>query len=294
MTASAAQYPAETLAALRAAVLPDPNLAARCEDPLAKCFIHPTLRALAELAPRFLVKQVLNLAAPGSYGFTIARTRHFDEVLLAELRAGVSQVVIIGAGFDTRALRFADRLAGVKVYEIDHPQTQAHKRQVLQDAGARRSPDLIYVPVDIGRESFAQALSREGFNMRRKTVFLWEGGAYCHSRSVAEEVLAYVGNCAPGSSITFDYATRRFVDGDTSGYGGRQAVQWLKRIGELPTFGLDPGETAAFLSERKLQLDADLGPEDAERAYLRSPSGSRLGRCLGHIRMALGRAQAAH
>src|SRR6185503_11837805 len=134
-------------------------------------------RILARVLPQFLLKGLFDRVAPGSYCFTIARTRHFDEALLAACRNGVEQVVLLGAGYDSRAFRFADELSGITVFEVDHPGTQARKRAILE-AGGKALGNLRYVPLDFTVGSLEKALADAGFVPGRRTLFLWEGVSY--------------------------------------------------------------------------------------------------------------------
>src|SRR6185436_20959758 len=126
---------AETLAALRALAVGEQHLATPCIDRFARQFLSLKSRLLLALTPQRILSKLIERAAPGSYCFAIARTRHFDEALLAALRDGVEQVVILGAGYDSRAFRFADELSGITVFEVDHPGTQARKRAILEAGG---------------------------------------------------------------------------------------------------------------------------------------------------------------
>jgi len=286
MTQLAAIRSAEVVAALRAVAAGETSLAVRCEDRLAEHFLGLKHRMLTAIRPRPLLRHILHVAAPGSYGFAIARTRHFDETLASEIRAGVKQVVLLGAGYDSRPFRFQEQLAGVRIFEVDHPGTQARKRRIL-DGVIKASPaNVSFIPVDFNRQCFRRALSEHGFARDAKTLFLWEGVSYYLPQRVVEGVLDFVAGCAPGSSILFDYAIKSFVDGDTSTYGGKQVARWLKRIGEPFLFGLDAAATGEFLAGRKLELVSDLGPEELETSYLRTTDGCCLGRTLGHVRMA--------
>ena len=286
MTRTAAIASAETLATLRAVVSNETRLTVKCEDRFAKAFVRTKNRILASVLPHALLKKLFDVVAPGSYGFTIARTRHFDEAVLAACRSGVQQVVLLGAGYDSRAFRFKDALAGVTIFEVDHPGTQTRKQRILRTSFGKLPANLHYVPVDFTRDSLAAALSQCGFARNRRTLFLWEGVSYYLPESAVRSVLDFVAGCAPGSSIMFDYAIRSFVDGDASTFGGRQVADWLKRIGEPFLFGLDPAETSTFLAARKMRVLSDLGPEELERRYLGMKDGSSLGRILGHVRIA--------
>src|SRR5271163_1319337 len=285
MTQQAAIQSAETMAFLRAVVAGEQNLAVRSEDLLAKHFLGCKYRLLVGVGLQAVTRRILELAVPGSYGFAIARTRHFDEILLSEVGAGVEQVVLLGAGYDSRPFRFRGALGKVRVFEIDHPGTQARKRRMLDEIGAASPPNLSYIAADFNRQSLPQALADHGFSPDRKTLFLWEGVSYYLPRPVVEGVLDFVSGCAVGSSIVFDYATKAFVDGDISTYGGAQVARWLKKIREPFLFGLDPEETPEFLGARKLQAVSDLGPEDLAKTYLKSKDGRCIARTFGHVRM---------
>jgi methyltransferase (TIGR00027 family) len=285
MARHAAIQSAETMAFLRAVVAGEKDLAVRSEDRLAKHFLGRKYRLLVTVGVQALLKRILEFAVPGSYGFTIARTRHFDEVLLSESRAGIEQLVLLGAGYDTRPFRLRDALRNIRVFEIDHPGTQARKRRMLAQIDESSPANVSYIPVDFNQQSLQQALASHGFSSDRKTLFLWEGVSYYLPRPVVEGVLDLVGGCAAGSSIVFDYATTAFVNGDTSTYGGRQVARWLKKIREPFLFGLDAGETPEFLGARALSTVSDLGPEDLAKAYLKAKDGRSIGMTFGHVRM---------
>jgi methyltransferase (TIGR00027 family) len=134
MAQFAAIQSAETMAFLRAVVAREKTLAVKSEDRFAKRFLGPKYRFLISVSLQAPLKRILELLVPGSYGFAIARTRHFDEVLLLESRAGVEQVVLLGAGYDSRPFRFQYALSNVRIFEVDHPGTQAGKRRMLEQA----------------------------------------------------------------------------------------------------------------------------------------------------------------
>jgi methyltransferase (TIGR00027 family) len=290
MNQPAAIASAETMAFLRALVAGEETLMVRCEDYLAMHFLGCKYRLLAGIASQALLRRLLDVVAPGSYGFAIARTRHFDEALLLESRAGVEQVVLLGAGYDSRPFRFRDALADVRVFEIDHPGTQARKRRMLERVDEPSPANLSFIPVDFNQQSLQEALAGHGFSRDRKTLFLWEGVSYYLPQQVVEGVLDFVSGCAAGSSIVFDYATRGFVNGDICTYGGKQVARWLKKVREPFLFGLDPEETKEFLRGRRLHIVADLGPQELEQSYLRTKDGRCLGRTFGHVRMVHARA----
>lgn len=282
---TAAIRSAQTVATLRAIVSNETTLTVPCVDAVAKYFIGLRERISTAVLPQALIRWALECTAPGSYGFMVARTRCFDEALLGEAADGVRQVVILGAGYDSRALRFRRQLENVQVYEVDHPGTQARKLSILMRAIGDIPENVHYIPVDFNRDGLSSALSRNGFLSNERTLFLWEGVSYYLRRKVVVDILRFVSSCSPGSSIIFDYALKQFVNGDTSTYGGEHVAQWLRKVGEPFVFGLDPHETANFLGECGLTPLFDVGPEDAEARYLTRKDGRILGRTLGHVRI---------
>jgi len=285
MGAATAVQSAETLATLRALAVGETSLAVRCEDRFARHFLARKSRLLLDLAPRSLLTALLNFAAPGSYCFAIARTRHFDEALLAGLEAGIEQLVLLGAGYDSRPFRFEKELAGISIFEVDHPGTQARKKRVLGAKFGRLPANLTLVECDFTRQLLPAVLARQDFRPDRKTLFLWEGVSYYLPQVAVDEVLAFVARCASGSGVVFDYSLRAFVDGDDSTYGGKQVASWLQRIGEPFLFGLDEGQAPAFLARHNLSVVSDLGPAELEQRYLSTGEHGTLGPTLGHVRI---------
>ena len=285
MTELTAIQSAETLAALRALAGFETGLATPCRDLFASHFLSCKNRALLRFAPQRLLRSLIDRASPGSYCFAIARTRHFDEALLAGVRAGIKQVVILGAGYDSRAFRFKDQLDGVRVFELDHPGTQARKLNLLLAGNAEIPTNVTYVGIDFAKQSFRKLLPRHGFRSDVKTLFLWEGVSYYLPLQAVDDVLKFVAGCAPGSSVVFDYALESFVNGDTGTYGGEQIARWLKKIGEPFLFGLNPAHAQRFLANRGLRVASHVGPSDLERMYLTTQSNRPLGRTLGHVRI---------
>jgi methyltransferase (TIGR00027 family) len=283
---------AEVVAALRAtnARCADPDV--RCQDIYAHHFLGGRYRLLAQSLPWWISRRLIEARSPGSLFFSLIRTKEFDNALLEEFRRGAPQIVLLGAGYDTRALRFADTIGSRPVFEVDHPSTQQRKLACLAGSGLTVPSNVRFVPVDLtaAGDSFDVALGRASFDATQQTLFLWEGVSYYLPEASVRKVFAFVRSCASGSAIVFDYSIATFVAGDhSSTFGGAQVARWLEKIGEPFRFGLDPSQTAGFLSSHGLTLERDVGPEALEGIHL-TRRGRRLGRTLGHVRIATARA----
>jgi len=145
-----------------------------------------------------------------------ARTRFFDDQVLAAVDAGVSQVVICGAGYDDRALRF--RSPGVRFFELDHPATQADKARRLGALGALGAgpPSVVLAPADFRHHDTAAVLAAAGHDAARPTLFLCEGLLIYLDEPVVQRLLAALrSRAAQGSSLAASLATH--PDGLDSG-----------------------------------------------------------------------------
>lgn len=182
------------------------------DDPYARAFLLPprdaVIDAAARLPPRLLsglARRVDRLLA-GSMTFVLARHRAMDEALAAEVRAGVLQVVLLGAGYDSRSARLVDALAGATVFEVDHPATSARKQARVAEAlaGVPRA-ETVAVPVDFQRDSFAERLVEAGFRTGERTFWIWEGVTMYLPEPAVRETLQRIRSLSPaGSRLVFD------------------------------------------------------------------------------------------
>ena len=131
--------------------------------------------------------------------FIAARSRFVED----ELAPGFAQYVLLGAGLDTFAYR--NPYPDLRVFEVDHPATQAWKRERLALGGIAVPESLAFAPIDFERESF-DALTRAGFDPARRTLFGWLGVATYLELPAILETFRFVASCAPGTTIAFDYA----------------------------------------------------------------------------------------
>jgi methyltransferase (TIGR00027 family) len=167
-------------------------------DPLA-------LRILGADAQSIGRKAVENPSGRRMRLFIAVRTRFAEDALAAAFESGVRQVVVLGAGLDTYAYRnpFGDRL---RIFEVDHPATQAWKRQLLQDAAIPPPSSLTFVPVDFERETLAGRLAAAGFDRTQQTFFTWLGVVPYLKQEAVWSTLAFIASLPNGAHLVFDYS----------------------------------------------------------------------------------------
>jgi methyltransferase (TIGR00027 family) len=229
------------------------------------------------------------VAGPGPRACAVARTRLIDD-LVSDARSWIGQLVILGAGFDSRAYRLPG-LEEVTVFEVDHPATQQAKREVLGRvlAGIVAGDPLVwhvrFVPVDFERDDLGRALRGAGYRDSAPSLFVWEGVTnYLTSAAVDQTLGAVYGLAAGGSLLVFTYVDRAVLAGDDSRFPeARRWIEGVRRRGELWTFGLDPAEVAEFLARRGFGLIGDVSAAEAGERYFRPLGRRERGSALYHV-----------
>jgi methyltransferase (TIGR00027 family) len=172
------------------------------DDPYAKFFLGPMLRGalntweasgrLGDLAERF---------SPGLITFVLCRHRYIDDCLRGALAGNLEQIVILGAGYDTRAYRLAQEINHRPVFEVDHPATSRRKARIL--AGRKSElpvADVRVVEVDFERDSLRERLRAAGLQGGLRTFFVWEGVAMYLTREAVKNTLGELRELAAACS----------------------------------------------------------------------------------------------
>ncbi len=270
MKASRASRTAVQMALSRAIEARRPPADRICYDPFAEQFLHNRYRALLVARPlRNAVEMAIEHLFPGHHHYVLVRTQYIDDFLLARLAHDIRQLVILGAGFDSRPYRFADWLRNVSVFEVDHPATSELKRATIVRALGATATRVTYVPVDFDREDLACPLERAGYDSDHRTVFLCEGVTPYVSSQGVDATLEFVSaRSGKGSAILFDYVLRDALDGTCDLRGAQNECQKMKRTNEPFMFGIGGGQVEGFLSARGFERICDVGADYLARQYL--------------------------
>jgi methyltransferase (TIGR00027 family) len=234
-----------------------------------------------------LIRRAMERQSPGGYGYSIARMHYMDAILRAELAAGLDRVVILGAGYDTRAHRLRDCLDGVPVFEVDHPATSRDKRERLARVSGAPLAAVTYVEVDFTHQSLLDRLADHGHDSGDRTLFLFSGVAMFLPESAVlglfDQVAAHT---SPRTSLLFDYVCADVLDQPQRYHGGPEWVPFATGVEEEPRSGFSPEELGAILAARGLRLDSQIGPDRLTERYLRRSDGSLVARPFGFTEIA--------
>jgi len=268
---------AETVAAIRATESMRPVDERVCYDPFAKDFLGPKFTILTK--SRLLTRITLWKAErtdPGAVGCVASRTRYIDDYLQVCLDDGIKQLVLLGAGYDSRGYRFDELIDNVKVFEVDHPATQKVKIEKIKKIFGSLPDHVIYIPINFDKEKQDKRLFESGYDKNLKTLFIWEGVTMYLTAEAVDETLTFVAkNSGNGSSIIFNYILQSVVDGTNMCDEAKKIRKSYEKRGEPLSFGIEEGTIDEFLSKRGFYQIKNVTGEYFKSAYFKGENQNR-------------------
>jgi methyltransferase (TIGR00027 family) len=280
------------VAAGRAVGAREPDPVARNPDYLAEKLLgdpskidvdHPAVRALS-LSYDEAMKDI---EVVSTVRMMTIRTRFIDEALARAIAGGVTQVIILGAGFDSHAYRCQELLAHTRVFEVDRPATQELKKQRVHEVVGTAPANLTYVSIDFQHEDLPTVLARHGYDLAQRTFFILEGVTMYLPEEAARATFQFVGAHAPGSGIVFDFVYRAMIDMlariDMANIPDVQkpfVQRFLDLIKDEPwVFGLPVRGEREFLREFGLELREAfaIGGEESIKRFVTKSDGTPVG-----------------
>jgi methyltransferase (TIGR00027 family) len=214
--------------------------------------------------------------------FNAARSRIAEDALSVAVEGGIRQIVILGAGLDTFALRSPHGVAEIRVYEVDHPATQAWKRERLAEAQIALPPRLVFVPVDFERDDLQESLAGAGFQQDSPAFFIWLGVVPYLTKEAIGSTLDYIASI-PDSEVVFDYmeATQAFSEEMRELVTKR--TEQLEKMGERWVSRFEPSGMAAFLRARGFSDIEDINYQEIKSRFGQAVQGLAPGQAGLHV-----------
>jgi methyltransferase (TIGR00027 family) len=260
---------AEGMALVRAIEASRPEGMRICYDPIARSLVNGFKFTMSKLV---IDSGLYGRFAPGAIEFITARERYIDDFLKACLSEGLDQVVILGAGFDTRAYRSAG-IEKLRVFEVDHPATQEVKLKRLRTVIDPLPDHVTFIPVDFNTQTLAERLPASGYDEQGKTLFIWQGVTMYLTAEGVDSTLAFIArHSGPGSAVIFDYFTNEFLRGPLV----KKIRRLMRMIGEEHLFGIDEGQLEPFLTQRGFCDIHNATSEDLRGLYFIGPNAGRV------------------
>ncbi len=241
----------------------------RSNDKIAECFLPEERKsALTEKSEREKIKALI---PKGLYEYVISRTKYVDRVLLDAVKNNTVQVVLLGAGYDSRPYRFKDMLENIKIFEVDAKPTQEYKISLLHKFGIEISKNITYVAVDFEKDQLFKKMYENGYSPQEKTLFIWEGVTFYLSETTVIEMLKKIReNTIVGSKVCFDFQTITNKN-DLIKTGIKE---------EKIKFGIETGKIASFTSENGYAIVEHINSTDMEMEFLTLENGNLFGRII--------------
>lgn len=230
------------------------------------------------------VLQFANAHPSASIGrlFTTARSRIAEDALSGAVERGIRQIVVLGAGLDTFALRSPHGARQIRIYEVDHPATQAWKRQRLAEAQIALPPWLVLVPVDFERDDVAVTLAAAGFQQASPAFFTWLGVVPYLTEEAIVSTLDYMASIR-NSEVVFDYMESPQAFSEEMRELVAKRSEQLKKIDEHPVSRFDPAGIAAILRSHGFRDIEDTNFEEIKSRFGHAVQGLAPGQAGLHV-----------
>jgi len=242
-------------------------------DPFAKLFLPSSLRLVEKLSHvpflNSFIAWFIDRNWKGALTCCSARTRLVDVMIENTIHdEGVNQVIVFGAGYDSRALRLKTKKR-IQFVEIDHPSFQAEKREILDRNQRRNGRETMvnYVPVDFETQDLDDVITQIFQQGHYKTMFVWEGVTNNLTAPFAPRAFDYFKSFRPGTIIVFTYVDKEMLDKPEKFTGAVSVTKLLRRNNEFWNFGIDPAGIKEFLASYNMELLYNLDTPTFRRMY---------------------------
>jgi methyltransferase (TIGR00027 family) len=213
---------------------------------------------------------------------TVARSRIAEDAFSEAVGRGIRQIVILGAGLDTFALRTPHGDRQIRIYEVDYPATQAWKRQRLAEAQLALSSWLVFVPVDFERDDLEEALAGAGFQQNAPAFFTWLGVLPYLTEDAIGSTLEYMASI-PNAEVVFDYMEP--PQGFSEGMRGlvKERTEELAKLDERWASSFEPAGMAAFLRSHGFSDIEDISFQEVRSRFGSNVQGLASGEAGVHV-----------
>lgn len=261
------------IAVLRAVESEKPEGERICYDPYARRFLPGWFYHMMRF---FILSGYAERRGKGVLGFLAARERYIDDYLTRRLHEGIDQLVILGAGFDSRAHRFFTSEGSIRIFEVDHPATQQKKLESVRKIFGSLPARVRYVPIDFNLQTLEDCLAAHGYDPRLKTVFIWQGVTYYLEPEAVDGTLAFITkHSTPGSSVIFDYIEKALLSQPTQHGEVKGMKRYRGMTGEDLRFGISGEQIDPFLQKRGFGSVENIRSEELKALYFHGKNQSR-------------------
>jgi len=234
-------------------------------------FLEAKLRFAARMFKYPIIKKYISSTIqkkiPGAFSSAIARTKYIDDQLESTISNGVKQVIILGAGFDTRALRLGF-LKSIPVIEIDHPNTSNFKATIYKKRIGQLPENVAFYQIDFNQQSLEELAEQHNFDFSIPTTVIWEGVTNYLSEDAIKSTFGFIQKFTKNSYAIFTYVHQNILENPGSFLGGEKLLNDLNKLEEKWTFGFQPEELSNYLKSFDMKIIEDMGANEYRLKYL--------------------------
>ena len=239
-----------------------------------RLFDDPVVYHLTNSFTRFLIKyrSIRNLfikmsekILPGIFGGQICRTKYIDDKTI-EIKNEVEQILLLGAGLDTRAYRLKG-IGHINIFEIDLPNVQETKKRKLKNYLGEFPPNVTFIPIDFNNEKLEDKLNSSPYDITKPTLVIFEAVTQYLNKSAAEYVFKFISSLANNSYFIFTYVIKDVIDRKSPAYN--KIMDWSERKNSPFKYGIDPSEIKSLLAGYNIEMIEDAGTDYYQTNYLK-------------------------
>ena len=265
----------------RAASYLESNRNYHSDDHIAVKILPRFIRVLIHIS-LFRNLLVRSLAPIGVYEYVIARTKYIDAVFEKTLADRFDQILLFGAGYDTRALRFQAKTQDTRIFELDELHTQQAKIKQLRKCNLSIPSNLVFIAIDFEKESLSQKLDMAKFQKGQRNLFILEGLLmYLQPESVQETFQIIREYGSKGNRVVFDYIQASVLRHENTLYGEAELVKSVHKAAEPWRFGIEPGGIESFAVTQGFEVCDHKCAQELEVIYFQDKGGRMVGRVNG-------------
>ncbi|WP_378955153.1 class I SAM-dependent methyltransferase [Pelosinus sp. sgz500959] len=223
---------------------------------------------------RDIEKMMSDILSVGGSGLILCRTRYIDDLLQTSIDHGIEQVVILGAGLDTRPYRIAG-IHHTKIFEVDLPMMQDIKKEKIRKCLGTLPNHIKYVSIDFNQQRLDEVLEDAELDIGKPIFFICEAVTQYIMEEAIESIFRFISKTVTGSTVVFTYILKSVIDKTSSIEGANNVMDYFETKDQEWKFGLESSKIEEFLKQFKLTLIEDVGASYYQERYLK-PMGRKL------------------
>ena len=245
------------------------------DDSFIKIFFSKiTLFMMQFKVIRDVEKMMSDIISKGVSGVILCRTKYIDDLLQTSIGSGIEQVVILGAGLDTRPYRIAG-INNTEVFEVDLPIMQNIKKEKIRKGLGTLPTHIEYVPIDFNKQTLDEVLRETALDVENPIFFICEGVTQYITEEALKSILRFISKTVTGSTVVFTYVLKSVIDKTSDIEGANNVMDYFETKDQEWKFGLEPSNIDEFLQQFELTLIEDVGASYYQERYLK-PVGRKL------------------